>query len=240
MMREADFAVQIHDGQELSVPSTKAFGGQLISFFLLALRLARARQTRSDCELAQYALEAARIPEKLEAALRLEARCAEIAQRYFRIPDFIFFGRGPHYPIALDGALKLKEAAYIHAEGYPGGEFKHGQITLVDDEIVAVLIATCDSADPDSVNRSKQILLTAGEIKALCGKVVVLATAGDENAGSVANEVLTVPSAPELLSPLLEIVPLELFAYHIAVCWGLNPDKPRNLNKSVTTTEIPP
>jgi glutamine---fructose-6-phosphate transaminase (isomerizing) len=158
--------------------------------------------TRSDRELAQYALEVARIPEKLEAALRLETRCCRNCATPFPDTRLHFFGRGPHYPIALDGALKHREDAYIHAEGYPGGESKHGQITVMDDEIVAVLIASCDSADPDSVNRSKQILPTTGEIKAFCGKVVVLATEGDENAGSVANEVLTVPSAPELLSQL--------------------------------------
>ena len=168
--------------------------------------------------------------------LQLERHCAEIAERYFRVPDFIFFGRGPHYPIALDGALKLKEAAYIHAEGYPGGEFKHGQITLVDDEIVAVLIATCDVKDTDSVERSKRMLADASEIKALSGHVVALATEGDGSVLSVAEEVLYLPAAPELLLPLLEIVPMELMAYHIAVCKGLNPDKPRNLTKAVTTT----
>jgi glutamine---fructose-6-phosphate transaminase (isomerizing) len=236
IMREADFALQIQAGPELSVPSTKAFGGQLTCLFLLALCLAQARQSRPRRKLSDYALEATRIPEKLDAVLQLERHCAEIAERYSRSPDFIFFGRGPHYPIALDGALKLKEAAYIHAEGYPGGEFKHGQITLVDDEIVAVLIATCDVKDTDSVERSKRMLADASEIKALSGHVVALATEGDGSVLSVAEEVLYLPAAPELLLPLLEIVPMELMAYHIAVCKGLNPDKPRNLTKAVTTT----
>jgi glucosamine--fructose-6-phosphate aminotransferase (isomerizing) len=176
------------------------------------------------------------MPEKLETVLQCERYCADIAERYFRVPDFIFFGRGPHYPIALDGALKLKEAAYIHAEGYPGGEFKHGQITLIDDEIVAILVTTCDVKDPASVERSKRMLATAREINALFGHVVVLATEGDQGFATAAEEVLYLPTAPELLLPLLEIVPLELMAYHIALCKGLNPDRPRNLTKAVTTT----
>jgi glucosamine--fructose-6-phosphate aminotransferase (isomerizing) len=234
MMREADGTLQIKAGPELSVPSTKAFGGQLTCLFLLAVCLAQAKQSRSCSELRAYALEATKIPEKLRSVLRLERHSAAIAERYFRVPDFIFFGRGPHYPIALDGALKLKETAYIHAEGYPSGELKHGQITLVDDEIVAVLIATCDVKDTDSVERCKKVLADASEIKALFGHVVVLATEGDESFSSVAEGALYLPPAPELLLPILEIVPLELMAYHIAVCKGLNPDKPRNLSKAVT------
>lgn len=233
MMQEADGTLQIKAGPELSVPSTKAFGGQLTSLFLLAVFLAQIKQSQSRRKLREYALEAAQIPGKLENVLRLESHCAAIAERYFRIPNFIFFGRGPHYPIALDGALKLKEAAHIHAEGYPGGEFKHGQITLVDDEMVAVLIATCDVKDPDSVGRSLRMLATAREIRDLSGHVVLLATAGERSV--TAEEVLYLPPAPELLLPVLEIVPLELMAYHIAVARGLNPDKPRNLSKAVTT-----
>jgi glucosamine--fructose-6-phosphate aminotransferase (isomerizing) len=238
MMREADAGLHIKAGPELSVPSTKAFGGQLTCLFLLALQLAQIRNSQSPRELRHCGLEAARIPEKLEAVLQLETRCAHIANRYCRTPDFIFFGRGPHYPIALDGALKLKEAAYIRAEGYPGGEFKHGQITLVDDEIVAILIATCDACDSDSVERYQLMLTCAKEIKALGGHVVALATAGDRNVAAVAEEVLYLPAAPELLLPLLEIVPLELFAYHFAVLKGLNPDKPRNLAKAVTASAV--
>lgn len=236
MMREAGSVLQIKAGPELSVPSTKAFGGQLTCLFLLALRLAQARRSRSRRELTEYAREAARIPEKLEAVLRLEGRCAQIAERYFRTPDFIFFGCGPHYPIALDGALKLKEVAYIHAEGYPGGEYKHGQITLVDDEIVAVLIATCDVKDPDSVERSKRMRAVAEQTKTLSGHVVALGTEGDQTLAMAAEEVLYLPAAPELLLPLLEIVPLEMIAYHIAVRRGLDPDRPRNLTKAVTST----
>jgi glutamine---fructose-6-phosphate transaminase (isomerizing) len=239
MMREADGTLQIKAGPELSIPSTKAFGGQLTGLFLLAVYLGQARQFRCRSELSAYAIEATKIPEKLEIVLQLDRDCAAIAKRYFRVPDFTFFGRGPHYPIALDGALKLKEAAYIHSEGYPGGEFKHGQITLVDDEIVAVLIATHEAKNPDSVERSKRMFAIAKEIKDLSGHVVVLATDRDQDA-AVEREVLYLPPAPELLLPLLEIVPLELMAYHIAVCRGLNPDRPRHLSKAVIDETVMP
>jgi glucosamine--fructose-6-phosphate aminotransferase (isomerizing) len=232
MMREADRSLHVKAGPEISIPSTKAFGGQLTCFLLLALGLAQARNSMRSSELNDYVHELASLPDKLETVLKLENRCAEIAERYFHTPDFIFFGRGPHYPIALDGALKLKEAAYIHAEGYPGGEFKHGQITLVDDQIVAIIIATCDRSDSDSSERYRRQLATVKEIQALSGHVIILATEGDQNA-QVADEIVYLPGAPELLLPLLEIVPLELLAYFIAVRKGLDPDKPRNLSKAV-------
>ena len=236
MMREADSRLHIRAGPELSIPSTKAFGGQLTCFVLLALGLAQARNSMRNHELQDYVLELARLPDKLAVALKLESRCAEVAERCFNIPDFIFFGRGPHYPIALDGALKLKEAASIHAEGYPGGEFKHGQITLIDDQIAAIVIATCDRSDPDSVERYQRQLTTAKEIRSLSGHVIALATEGDENVAQVADETLYLPTGRELLLPLLEMVPLELLAYFIAVRRGLDPDRPRNLSKAVLSS----
>ena len=234
MMREADSSLHIKAGPELSIPSTKAFGGQLTCLLLVALSFAHARGSLQHQEMDRYISELAKLPGKLETALQLENRCAEVADRYFRTPDFIFFGRGPHFPIALDGALKMKEAAYIHAEGYPGGEFKHGQITLIDEEIVAIVIATCDGNHAESFDRYARQLATAKEIRALSGHLIVLATEGNQEMASVAEEILYIPAAPELILPLLEIVPLELLAYYIAVRRGLDPDRPRNLNKVVT------
>ena len=233
IMREADAALPIKAGPELSVPSTKAFGGQLTCLILLALYLTQARQKQSSDLVSRFILELEQIPGKLEILLQSADRCAQVAERYAAIPDFIFFGRGPHYPIALDGALKLKEAAHIHAEGYPGGEFKHGQITLMDDAITAVLIATRDSNSPESIERYQLSVNNARDIMSLSAHLVALATDGDQEVGKVAEEVLYVPQAADLLLPLLEIVPLELLAYSIAVCRGLNPDKPRNLTKAV-------
>jgi glucosamine--fructose-6-phosphate aminotransferase (isomerizing) len=236
MMREADCSLHIKAGPELSVPSTKAFGGQLACLLLVALGFAQARHSLQAQEMGDYVRELAKLPEKLDRVLQLENRCAEIAERYFRTPDFIFFGRGPHYPIALDGALKLKEAAYIHTEGYPGGEFKHGQITLIDDEIAAIVIATCDNSHPESRDRYRRQLASAKEIKALSGRLVVLATEGDQEIAPFADEVLYLPATAEVMLPLLEIVPLEMLAYYIAIRRGLNPDRPRNLNKAVTVS----
>ena len=234
MMREADYTLHTKAGPELSVPSTKAFGAQLASLLVLALAFAQARHSLPDQEMERYVRELTNTPEKLDIVLQLESRCSEIAARLCPISDFIFFGRGPHYPIALDGALKLKEAAYIHTEGYPGGEFKHGQITLIDQDIVAIVIATCDDTNLESRDRYRRQLECAKEIKSLSGHVVVLATEGDQEIAAVADEVLYVPTGPELLVPLLEIVPFEMLAYYIAVRRGLDPDQPRNLSKAVT------
>jgi glucosamine--fructose-6-phosphate aminotransferase (isomerizing) len=234
MMREADAALHIKAGPELSVPSTKAFGGQLTFMFLVALHLAQARQSVPEQTVGDYVLQLKKIPDKLESVLRLDRRCAEVADRYAGFIDFIFFGRGAHYPIALDGALKLKEAAYVHTEGYPGGEFKHGQITLFDDQIVAVVSATCDVGNPDSKARYRQSADSAAEMSALSSHLVALVTEGDQRVSKMAKEALYIPEASDLLSPLLEIVPLELLAYHLSIRRGLNPDRPRNLSKAVT------
>jgi glutamine---fructose-6-phosphate transaminase (isomerizing) len=236
MIREADAFLHVKAGPELSVPSTKAFGGQLTCLLLFALHLAQLRGHEPNHKISKYVMEMEGIPEKLAAVLQLKKQCDHIADRFYNAPDFIYFGRGPHYPIALDGALKLKEAAYIHAEGYPGGEFKHGQITLVDDNLVAVLIITCDHGDPESVDRHKRMLDCAREIRKLSGHVVPLATEGDRNIAEVAEQVMYLPHAAELLIPLLEIIPLQLLAYGIAVRRKLNPDQPRNLTKTVRNT----
>jgi glutamine---fructose-6-phosphate transaminase (isomerizing) len=168
MMREADILLPVKAGPELSVPSTKAFSGQLTCLLLVALHLAQIRGGQPPAKIREYVMEMAGIPEKLAAVLKLETKCEHIADRYHQAPDFIFFGSGPHYPIALDGALKLKEAAYIHAEAYPAGELKHGQITLIDNEIVAILIARSWFPPPLPTNaevRSRN----PGACRARCG-----------------------------------------------------------------------
>jgi len=160
--------------------------------------------------------------------------CEELAKQYVRAQDFLFLGRGIHYPIALEGALKLKEISYIHAEGYPAGEMKHGPNALIDENLPVVVIATKDVNQPGSLVRYEKTLSNLKEVKARSGKVIVLATEGDEDAKDGADHVIYIPAAPEELLPILEIVPLQLLAYHIAVRRGCDVDQPRNLAKSVT------
>jgi glucosamine--fructose-6-phosphate aminotransferase (isomerizing) len=174
------------------------------------------------------------IPNKLESVLSADEEYETLARRYYRAQDFLFLGRGIHYPIALEGALKLKEISYIHAEGYPAGEMKHGPNALIDELLPVVILATRDTRDADSVQRYEKTVSNLKEVKARSGKVIAVATEGDEEIRESADHVLYVPEAPELLSPLLEIVPLQLLAYHIAVLRGCDVDQPRNLAKSVT------
>ena len=147
--------------------------------------------------------------------------------------DFLFLGRAIHYPIAMDGALKLKEVSYVHAEGYPTGETKHGPNALIDEHLPLVMIATCDRNDPGSVRRHEKDLANIRQFKEQSGRIIAIATEGDVETKALANEVVFVPQAPELLSPMLEIIPLQLFAYYTAVIKGLDVDRPRNLVKSV-------
>ncbi len=167
-------------------------------------------------------------------SLTQDEACDELAKRYQKVHDFLFLGRGIHYPIALEGALKLKEISYIHAEGYPAGEMKHGPNALIDENLPVVVIATRDANNPDSVLRYEKTMSNLKEVKARSGVVIALATEGDEEIKEAADHVLYVPAAPEELLPILEIVPLQLLAYHIAVRRGCDVDQPRNLAKSVT------
>jgi glucosamine--fructose-6-phosphate aminotransferase (isomerizing) len=170
----------------------------------------------------------------LEAVLSREEEIEELARTYQRVQDFLFLGRGIHFPIALEGALKLKEISYIHAEGYAAGEMKHGPNALIDEDLPVVIIATQDKNDPGSVQRYEKTISNLKEVKARSGRVIAIATEGDEDIREAADHVIFVPAAPELLSPILEIVPLQLLAYHIAVRRGCDVDQPRNLAKSVT------
>ena len=232
--REANGTVYTHAGPEIGVASTKAFTAQLTALFLLSLHLANTRGTISPEEAKKYIAELGRIPGKLEAVLAKEEELEDLAKEYHRAQDFLFLGRGIHYPIALEGALKLKEISYIHAEGYPAGEMKHGPNALIDEDLPVVIMATCDRNDPGSVVRYDKTLSNLKEVKARSGVVIAVATEGDEEIREAADHVLYVPAAPELLSAILEIVPLQLLAYHIAVRRGCDVDQPRNLAKSVT------
>ena len=232
--REAAGTIYTHAGPEIGVASTKAFTAQLTALYLFALYLAQVRGTITPEQAKQEVFELTRLPGKLEHILTHEEMCEELAKQYHRAHDFLFLGRGIHYPIALEGALKLKEISYIHAEGYPAGEMKHGPNALIDENLPVVIIATRDPNDPLSVVRYEKTMSNLKEVKARSGVVIALATEGDEEIKEAADHVLYVPLAPEELAPILEIVPLQLLAYHIAVRRGCDVDQPRNLAKSVT------
>ncbi len=241
--REAQGVIYTHAGPEIGVASTKAFTAQLTALFVFALHLAQVRETISDAESKRLVSELSLLPGKIEAILRtVDQQCEQLAKIYSNARDFLFLGRGIHYPIALEGALKLKEISYIHAEGYPAGEMKHGPNALIDETLPVVALATRDTNDAGSMIRYEKSLSNIQEVTARSGKVIAIAVESegpeqDESAAELAqlvDHVLTIPPAPELLLPVLEIVPLQLLAYHIAVRRGCDVDQPRNLAKSVT------
>ncbi|HEX8801471.1 MAG TPA: glutamine--fructose-6-phosphate transaminase (isomerizing), partial [Terriglobales bacterium] len=232
--RESDGTIYTHAGPEIGVASTKAFTAQLTALFLFAVYLGEVRGTISNDEAKKLLTELTLIPGKLEALLSGEDGTEELAKLYHRAKDFLYLGRGVHYPIALEGALKMKEISYIHAEGYPAGEMKHGPNALIDEELPVVIMATRDLNDTGSVLRYEKTISNLKEVKARSGTVIAIATEGDEEIKESADHVVYVPQAPELLSPILEVVPLQLLAYHIAVRRGCDVDQPRNLAKSVT------
>ncbi len=232
--REASGTVYTHAGPEIGVASTKAFTAQLTALFLLALHLGELRGATTTDQAKQYIGELLKLPAKLEALLARDQDCEDLAKQYYRVQDFLFLGRGIHYPIALEGALKLKEISYIHAEGYPAGEMKHGPNALIDENLPVVMVATKDPSDPHSVLRYEKTMSNVKEVKARSGIVIAVAIEGDEEIRESVDHVLYVPQAPELLLPILEVVPLQLLAYHIGVRRGCDVDQPRNLAKSVT------
>ena len=233
--REAHGTIYTHAGPEIGVASTKAFTAQLVALFLFAVHLAQVRGTISDTE-SRSLLEALNLlPGKVEDVLQtVDDECEPLARLYSTARDFLFLGRGIHYPIALEGALKLKEISYIHAEGYPAGEMKHGPNALIDETLPVVVLATKDETNRDSVLRYEKTLSNIQEVTARSGKVIAVATHGDEQIRQLVDHVLYVPPAPELLLPVLDVIPLQLLAYHIAVRRGCDVDQPRNLAKSVT------
>ncbi len=233
--RRAQGVITTNAGPEIGVASTKAFTAQLTALFTLALYLGQQRGHVTPAQSRAYSAELAEIPRKLEDILRsVDDQCAHLAKDFSAARDFLFLGRGIHYPIALEGALKLKEISYIHAEGYPAGEMKHGPNALIDETLPVVCIATKDPADPTSVLKYEKTLSNIQEVTARSGRVIAIATEGDEDIANLVEAVIHIPAAPELLLPILEVVPLQLLAYHIAVRRGCDVDQPRNLAKSVT------
>jgi len=232
--REAAGTIYTHAGPEIGVASTKAFTAQLTALYLFSLYLAQVRGTMNEKQARKAVHELMLLPGKLEQLLTHDQACDDLAKQYVRAQDFLFLGRGIHYPIALEGALKLKEISYIHAEGYPAGEMKHGPNALIDENLPVVIIATRDPHNELSMVRYEKTSSNLKEVKARSGIVIALATEGDEEIKDAADHVLYIPPAPEELAPILEIVPLQLLAYHIAVRRGCDVDQPRNLAKSVT------
>jgi glutamine---fructose-6-phosphate transaminase (isomerizing) len=233
--REAHGAIYTHAGPEIGVASTKAFTSQLTALFLLALKLGQLRGRIDPAQSIAYIEHLSRIPGKIEEILRTTStQCEHLAASFSHARDFLYLGRGIHFPIALEGALKLKEISYIHAEGYPAGEMKHGPNALIDETLPVVVLVTRDENDPASKLRYEKTLSNIQEVTARSGRVIAVATEGDTTIANLVEHVIYIPSAIEVLSPLIEIVPLQLLAYYIAVRRGCDVDQPRNLAKSVT------
>jgi glutamine---fructose-6-phosphate transaminase (isomerizing) len=232
--REAAGTLMTHAGPEIGVASTKAFTSQLTALFILAMYLGQVREKLSPDQARELVQELLCIPGKLETVLSQDALYDPMVKQLFRASDFLYLGRGIHFPIALEGALKLKEISYIHAEGYPAGEMKHGPNALIDYSLPVVVLATRDPNSESSRLRYEKTLSNIQEVKAREGIVVAVACEGDEELKDTVDHIIYVPPSNELLLPILEIVPLQLLAYHIAIRRGCDVDQPRNLAKSVT------
>jgi glutamine---fructose-6-phosphate transaminase (isomerizing) len=233
--REAAGTLMTHAGPEIGVASTKAFTSQLTALFILGMYLGQVREVLSAEDSIKLVQELVRLPGKLETVLGQTAIYEELEKKLYHSKDFLFLGRGVHFPIALEGALKLKEISYIHAEGYPAGEMKHGPNALIDENLPVVVLATRDPDSEESRLRYEKTLSNIQEVKARNGIVIAVVCEGDEHEVSkIADYLIPIPHTTELLLPILEIVPLQLLAYHIAVRLGCDVDQPRNLAKSVT------
>ena len=232
--REASGTIYTHAGPEIGVASTKAFTCQLTALFILAMYLGQSNGALDEAASRCLVQELVRVPGKLETVLSHDPLYEELGRKLSRSTDFLFLGRGIHFPIALEGALKLKEISYIHAEGYPAGEMKHGPNALIDEELPVVILAARDTSREESRLLYEKTLSNIQEVKAREGIVIAVVAEGDQEAAKVADHVIEIPSSSELLLPILEIVPLQLLAYHIAVRRGCDVDQPRNLAKSVT------
>jgi glutamine---fructose-6-phosphate transaminase (isomerizing) len=216
-----------HAGPEIGVASTKAFTAQLTVLNMIALIVAQAKGTITEQKLHELLVEMENIPAKVEKALKLNNSIEKIAATFKDARNFIYLGRGYNFPVALEGALKLKEISYIHAEGYPAAEMKHGPIALIDEEMPVVFIATKDSS-------YEKVVSNIQEVKARKGRVIAVVTEGDQLIPKMCEFVVEVPAVHEALTPLVSVIPLQLLSYHIAVMRGCNVDQPRNLAKSVT------
>ncbi|HEX6894210.1 MAG TPA: glutamine--fructose-6-phosphate transaminase (isomerizing) [Bryobacteraceae bacterium] len=233
--REAAGSLMTHAGPEIGVAATKTFTAQLTALFILAAYLGQVHETLKPEESHNLVQELIRIPGKLETVLSRDSVYEELVKKLFRSQDFLYLGRGVHFPIALEGALKLKEISYIHAEGYPAGEMKHGPNALIDENLPVVVLCTRDRKSDASRLRYEKTLSNIQEVKARSGIVIAVVCDDDqEEVGKLADHMIVVPHSDELLLPILEVVPLQLLAYHIAVRLGCDVDQPRNLAKSVT------
>jgi glutamine---fructose-6-phosphate transaminase (isomerizing) len=234
LARRADSVLYTRAGAEISIASTKAFTAQMALLYILAVYAGRLRGALTDEAARQRVRALLAIPEKLETVLACNTLCEQLAEKYFMASDFLFLGRSVHFPVALDGALKLKEVSYIHAEGYPTGELKHGPYALIDAMMPIVFLATCDRDDAGSLARYRMTLQCMRDVKDCMGRVIAIAVEGSKEVAEITRDVIYIPPSPELLLPLLEIVPLQMLAYHMALRRGLDVDRPRNLVKSVT------
>lgn len=226
-MRTADGTITMNAGPEIGVASTKAFTASIVDQYLLALYLAQSRGTLPEDTLKQYINDAAKLPDLVGRALESDKRIHDLATELYQYRNFLYLGRGINYPVALEGALKLKEISYIHAEGYPAGEMKHGPIALIDDQMPVLAIALQDHLYEKMINQIEQA-------KARGGVVIAVATEGDTFIATKADHVIYIPETPYLLSPVVSVIPLQLLAYHVAALRGADVDQPRNLAKSVT------
>lgn len=234
LARTAESVVYTRAGKEIAVASTKTFTAQMAACLLLAIYLGRVRGTIDQEREYDLVTALGTIPEKLEAVLATDAACQSLAEKYAIAADFLFLGRSIHFPVAADGALKLKETSYIHAEAYPTGEIKHGPYALIDGTMPVVFIATRDASDPGSAGRYEMTVQNMRDVKERGARVIAIVSDAAEEVHGLTKDVITVPGAPELLLPLVEIVPLQLFAYHVARLRGVDVDRPRNLVKAVT------
>ena len=226
-MRISDGYIGMNAGPEIGVASTKAFTTSIVDQYLLALKLGELRGTLSSEQLQEYILDIARLPDLVGQVMDLDDKILDLANNLYKYTDFLYLGRGINYPIALEGALKLKEISYIHAEGYPAGEMKHGPIALIDEQLPVVCIALKDHLYEKMISQIEQA-------KSRGGIVIAIATEGDEFIRGKADYVIYLPDTPYLLSPVISVLPLQLLAYHIAALRGADVDQPRNLAKSVT------
>jgi glucosamine--fructose-6-phosphate aminotransferase (isomerizing) len=234
IMREADGTILTHAGPEIGVASTKAFTSQMIALYLFGLYLGQLRNVLSPDEARHHAQQLAELPVKIEHLLNESDDVEELSKEFFRSTDFLYLGRGINFPVALEGALKLKEISYIHAEGYPAGEMKHGPNALIDERLPVVVVNTREEGNRASELRYEKTHSNIVEVKAREGVVLSILNEGDTMSSVVSDHVIEIPEASDLLSPILAVIPLQLLAYHIAVRRGCDVDQPRNLAKSVT------
>jgi glutamine---fructose-6-phosphate transaminase (isomerizing) len=234
IMREADGTILTHAGPEIGVASTKAFTSQMIALYLFGLYLGQLRGTLTSEQARHHAQELAELPVKIERLLNESDKLEDLSKEFFRSTDFLYLGRGINFPVALEGALKLKEISYIHAEGYPAGEMKHGPNALIDERLPVVIINPREEGNHASELRYEKTHSNIVEVKAREGVVLSVLTEGDSMSSSVSDHVIEIPESSDLLSPILAVIPLQLLAYHIAVRRGCDVDQPRNLAKSVT------